>query len=287
MLRHALITVVLALTCGTALANPYGLTDEETAALAAQDARAEDVIRARYPSFRLKTGVDPDLPGSEKADQDTAVTIYPRSKKMLMRKGGPPAIVTLHAGDDGRPLANCQAPCTLRTSRRALSAKRSRPDFFVIYRYGSLPQTREPMDLRLTDRVVVVSSDNLIDARDTKRACDRRTAKQVASSAAHPAKPCRKPPPRLPPQTTRSGFCDIDVVIGTDGRVGDATIACNERMFCQTTRDAFANWLYSPATANGAVVESRITERIDYTLDNGRGRVFKAKGKTLQTCPKP
>ena len=80
----------------------------------------------------------------------------------------------------------------------------------------------------------------------------------------------RKVEPVYPEQAKAAhvgGVVDIHIVIGTDGRVKEATRISGDPLLVTAAIDAIDHWQYEPISLNGNPVEVDTTVTVDFRLD--------------------
>ena len=260
------------------LANPYGLSDAEVAEIERRDAAWEKRERTKTrwiksrPKFRLVKTVEPDLNVTFKDAVPVEVAFTPAFGRLVARPDTPPAIATLHDDKTGVPYSSCQAPCTL-------SLPPKREGVLVVYRYGSLPA-----EYALDTFTKVKSRYNTVDHALKVQACGRKSDARIASGETLPPMTCVKPVPQMAPRAERSGRCEADIRVATDGTPSPSAVRCTEEAFCKTVVGAVGAYVLAPAVKNGAAIEASLTEVFDFELKNERGKRLEAKDG-MEACP--
>ena len=262
----------------SALANPYGLSDTEVAEIERRDAAWEKRERTKTrwiksrPKFRLVKTVEPDLNVTFKDAVPVEVAFTPAFGRLVARPDTPPAIATLHDDKTGVPYSSCEAPCTL-------SLPPKREGVLVVYRYGSVPA-----EYALDRFTKVKSRYNTVDHTLKVQACGRKSDTRIASGETLPPMVCVKPVPQMAPRAERSGRCEADIRVATDGAPSPNTVRCTEEAFCKTVVGAIGAYVLAPAVKNGAAIEASLTEVFDFELKNERGKRLEAKDG-MEACP--
>jgi protein TonB len=108
-------------------------------------------------------------------------------------------------------------------------------------------------------------------------------------AAQTPPKPVETPSPGYPAALTdtgTSGTAAIDVVVRTDGSVGDAQLkSADHEAFGEAALAAVRKWRFEPATLDGAPVEKRVTVPFKFVAPVAQQLNAKFKRKVFQEIP--
>lgn len=257
----------------------YGLPPHIQTRVLGVEADYERMVQTTVPQFKLirEVGVFPRIKGKT---VDVPIRINNHELKNVTRPNSPPIIATLHDRRSGKPLDNCQAPCTLQSPAVP-------PGMLTFYRYGSVPvhQGAEVYAYFDDDREAYIGF-NEVDHQIEREHCAREFLVIRELEPSRDAEPCVRIPPMMPPEAERSGHCMMAFNVSKSGDPIDARAdACTEQIFCEPSLRAVQRWIYYPKLKYGEVeTRTGVESKMSFRLTDEEGLVLPEADDDMQPC---
>lgn len=239
----------------------------------------EHGIRGQAPEYRLLRDVEA-LPPLEGQTKEISIILSDTDLERVTRPNMPPLIATLHDRRSGRPLDNCQAPCTLHTPTVP-------PGIITFYRYGSRSwYTPAESYVYYDNSAPVYLGFNEVEHQIERDRCAEEFEGIKMLETNRSAEPCVRVPPRMPPEAEHSAYCMATFNISHFGEVMDARVEeCTAQIFCEPRLEAIRRWIYYPKLQYGEVRESYGEEnKMSYRLTDENGLLIAEPEGEMQPC---
>lgn len=257
----------------------YGLSPYIQNRVLGVESDFERMARTKATKFRLMRDVV-DFAPIKGSTIDVPIKISEHDLRQTNRPNSPQIIATLHDRRTGEPLANCQAPCTLKSPVVP-------PGMLTLYRYGSMPIHRGAEAYAFFDNAKDITTGfNEVDHQLERKRCAIEFKVIRATEKTRDAEPCVRVAPTMPSEARQSGYCKVIFNIAETGDPIDARVKeCTEQVFCEPSLHAVQRWIYYPKLKFGMTeVRYDVKSKLSFQLTNRRGAVLPTPDGEMQPC---